>query len=430
VVPLASNAGQASDILGQLVFSALEAKYFTVDSTLRSFGTRLWAWCKTQEALFAGYGTSATAACGTVHDALAATELLHSSAPAAATNLTVVVTRGIVEQWGDWRFATVYYRVRNAGTARFNGRVYVEHVSVNGDLLYDQRDTVLDLQPGASSDELVIYGDMADLTDDMPEPRSVLHLWPETASLDSVAADNLTPISWRTLAYPAGGDQPLVAADGAITVRLAQRGWWELQNKDIKARLLYRRALGDEFVDVSATIEHPEPDWKSLPQVEDGYLVHMIARPTSPLTLTQRQLGGFANRAIGKPFAKARFVENANSDLNVVDGGGNVVEGPLLLLVLNADSSMKTHPGLPYVFCLNCNGVRGGDYAVLGFAKDIDLTGHFPADLLPMLEKLVPLTPPPTTPQLYYEMDFAHWLQFGDPIASIPREVQQLNAGP
>lgn len=430
VVPLAANVGQASDILGQLVFSALQSTNLSPDSTLRGFGVRLFAWCKTQEALFAGYGTSATAACGTVHDALAATELLYATTPAAATNLTVEVTHQVSEPWGASRLGEIRFRIVNAGTARYDGVVHWEVTNAEGDWQLATWHRAVDLQPGGASDEIAQSVFLTTLVDELPDPHVVLRIWPETAGLDSVPADSLVDISFKTYAFPAGGEEPLVGTDGAITVRLAKSGPWQIRNDEVRARLLYRPADRENFVDVSATIEHPEPDWAELPEVGGGALVHLVARPAQALVLQARQLGGFANRSHGAPMCRARFADDSGGNFVLYDGAGNLVQGPLLLLVLNADDGMQTRPGMPYVFCLNCQGVRGGDFAVLGFSQDLDLAGHFPADLIPMLDKLVPQPPPPTFPKFYYEMNFNRWLQFGDPVGPVARRIQQINAGP
>jgi len=430
VVPLAANVGQASDILGQLVFSALENKHFSSGSTLRGFGSSLWAWCKAQDALFASYGTSATASCGTVHDALAATGLLYYGSAAAPTNLAVEATAKYSEPWSDAHLGAIEIRVRNSGTARFVGRINFELTNEAGDLQLNAWNENFDLQPGSSSDAIEAGAWLTAIADEMPEPHVVVRLWPQTASLDTVASDNLAKVSFRTFAYPAGGDQPLVSADNAITVRLAQYGKWRIQNGEVRARLLYRSARGDNFIDVSGTVEHPEPDYAELPDFADGYLTHMVVRPAQTLVLPQHQLGGYAGRYAGTAFGRARFIEDGNGTFGVIDSAGNPVEGELLLLVLNADNGMKTEPGMPYVFCLNCSGVRGGDFAVLGFAQSVDLTGHFPDDVLPMLQWLVPQPPPPQIPMRYFEMNFFAWLQLGDPVGPIARHVQQLNAGP
>lgn len=431
VVPLGATLAESTTAQMRLVLGALMAKSFGEHSTLPQYAAGLLSFCHAQTAMWKGLGLVSSDACGTVHDALAATELIEATNAPTDLEPTVVEARrgpGI----GD---VDVVLRVRNRGTARYQGRLRFDlrasdgKTTVSSPLLFPK----VTIDGRTSFDSGVQHLNARVVVGDLPhEARLIM----SDDLVETYQGNDVKTLLLDGEMMPAGPRSDGFASAGNVRVSAASTGNFPFLGKDADVRILYRKKGEKKLTYGTASFSRPS-DEVAVPLLGGGALaVHsepLRADFASPVDVFVSTSLHEIPTASGGLHRQGYLV--LDKDGSIRTSRRDLVDADLVFAAFDVGGKMKVSSDKDYLFCLNCDAVDElGNHAELSslvIAADVKLEDFLPADLAAVYAPLSVISAIKNTK--FMQPGFLRWISVG-PTGSDPppfdRPPVLVNLGP
>lgn len=402
VTPFDSDIERSTDLASRLVYSSIFAHLYPFTSNLHQYGAGIYSWCRVQSSLWRVLGVPTNDLCGPLHDALVATELIDRSP--YPTDITVRIDSfdNNLDPSHGLPGALVHYSLINLGRARFNSPVQIQLRSQDGTIVLASGGARPSIEPGETMhDSLIVSRD--DVVNHLPL-NAVLTV-DVTDGTDSNIHNNQATITFS--AQPAIMATSMLdiatrvdAGHKMIQVPVGSDGNFPLLGGDVATRLMVKFESSPQIFALerlgSGSPLQPRNPTTLLPRLYNYQTGVVVAEDlvSSNLSVTSSPLPVPAEPSYRIGVRDYPYIYFNSLGQWTDQNGQELPSRDLAFALLNADAKWPITPDSKWLYCINCiSDATGYPGAVVKFNTGSPIESVFPADVVPILRRMIPRGP-------------------------------------